>query len=103
MPRPCGLPRSINLTRLSGGLRISLALYMVIYTFTLCSTTSVKAKPFIVCDFIHVLSGRLSFTLASPYTEALTTICHYRVCPSLQTYALLSYDPRFDPTTAPGP
>ena len=54
-------------------------------------------------DSIRVLSCRLYFTLASSHHEAVTTICHHRVCPPLQTYPLLSYDPRLDPTTAPGP
>ena len=53
--------------------------------------------------FIHVLSCRLYSTLASSHHEALTIICHYRLCRSLQAYPLLSYDPRLDPTTAPGP
>lgn len=47
MPPRCSLPPAITLTWLNGGLRISLALHMVLYTFSLGSTMSVKTKPFI--------------------------------------------------------
>ena len=49
--QPPEVPRAINLTWLNGGLHISLAMYMVVYTFSLGSTMSVTTKPFIGCDF----------------------------------------------------